>query len=70
MSKYFYYIFIFIFSILSVYFSIYIGHKVKVIDNPSPEKIHNIPVPRTGGLGIFLTFLLGIILFPDVLNFY
>jgi UDP-GlcNAc:undecaprenyl-phosphate GlcNAc-1-phosphate transferase len=40
------------------------------MDNPSPEKIHNIPVPRTGGLGIFLNFLLGIILFPNILHYY
>jgi UDP-GlcNAc:undecaprenyl-phosphate GlcNAc-1-phosphate transferase len=40
------------------------------MDNPSPEKIHNIPVPRTGGLGIFLTFLLGIVLFPNILHYY
>jgi len=64
------YIFLFIVSLVSVYFSIYIGRKIRVMDNPSPEKIHNISVPRTGGLGIFLTFLLGIILFPNVLNFY
>lgn len=70
MSEYCYYIFIFIFSILSVYFSIYIGRKIRVMDNPSPEKIHNIPVPRTGGLGIFLNFLLGIILFPNILHYY
>jgi len=64
------YIILFIFSLLSVYFSIYIGHKIRVMDNPSPKKIHNIPVPRTGGLGIFLTFLIGIILFPNILHYY
>ena len=64
------YIILFIFSLLSVYLSIYIGHKIRVMDNPSPEKIHNIPVPRTGGLGIFLTFLLGIVLFPNILHYY
>jgi UDP-GlcNAc:undecaprenyl-phosphate GlcNAc-1-phosphate transferase len=56
-----------IFSLLATYLSLFLGRKIKIIDNPSSEKIHKVPVPRTGGLGIFLTFLLGIILFPDVL---
>lgn len=64
------YIFLFLFSLLSTYLSLFLGRKIKIIDNPSSEKIHKIPVPRTGGLGIFLTFLLGIILFPDVLASY
>jgi len=59
-----------IFSLLATYLSLFLGRKIKIIDNPSSEKIHKIPVPRTGGLGIFLTFLLGIILFPDVLAPY
>jgi len=61
------YIILFIFSLLATYLSLFLGRKIKIIDNPSSEKIHKVPVPRTGGLGIFLTFLLGIILFPDVL---
>jgi len=60
-------IILFIFSLLATYLSLFLGRKIKIIDNPSSEKIHKVPVPRTGGLGIFLTFLLGIILFPDVL---
>ncbi len=57
-------------SFFATYFSIFIGKIIGIIDNPSSEKIHKVPVPRTGGLGIFLTFLLGIILFPDVLAPY
>jgi len=63
-------IILFIFSLLATYLSLFLGRKIKIIDNPSSEKIHKVPVPRTGGLGIFLTFLLGIILFPDVLAPY
>jgi UDP-GlcNAc:undecaprenyl-phosphate GlcNAc-1-phosphate transferase len=63
-------IILFIFSLLTTYLSLFLGRKIKIIDNPSSEKIHKVPVPRTGGLGIFLTFLLGIILFPDVLAPY
>jgi len=64
------YIFLFIFSLLATYLSIFFGRKIRIIDNPSFEKIHRVPVPRTGGLGIFLTFILGLVLFPNVLNFF
>jgi len=61
---------IFLFSLFTVYFSIFLGQKIKIIDNPSSEKIHKAPIPRTGGIGIFFTFLLGIILFPKSLTSY
>jgi len=59
-----------LFSVFAVYISIIFGYKTKLIDNPSSEKIHKITIPRTGGMGIFFAFFLGIILFGDPFNIY
>jgi UDP-GlcNAc:undecaprenyl-phosphate GlcNAc-1-phosphate transferase len=53
-----------------MYYSRNLGHKLKIVDTPSPNKIHSIPIPRSGGLGIFLTFLLGLVIFHNPLNLY
>lgn len=55
-------------SILFGYMSIIVGRKLSIIDKPSPDKIHQAPIPRSGGLGIFLSFIFGIILFRESLN--
>ena len=57
-----------ILSITFVYLSIIIGKKLSIIDKPSPDKIHKAPIPRSGGLGISLTFVLGLILFRGNLD--
>ena len=36
-----------------------IAQKFNLVDKPSARKIHSIPVPRIGGVAIFLAFLLG-----------
>ncbi len=59
-----------LFSVFAVYISIILGYKAKLIDNPSSEKIHKKAIPRTGGMGIFFAFLLGIILFGNPFNIY
>jgi len=59
---------IFVLSIIFSYISIIIGKKLSIIDKPSPDKIHKNPIPRSGGFGIFLTFILGLILFRGKLN--
>jgi len=64
------YIGLFIFSISISYLSILLGRKLNIIDNPSLEKIHSNPIPRSGGVGIFLIFLLGILFFHKSLNIY
>jgi UDP-GlcNAc:undecaprenyl-phosphate GlcNAc-1-phosphate transferase len=64
------YLILFVFGIIFTYLSIVIGKKTKIIDNPSSEKIHKIAIPRTGGIGIFLTFILGIILISNPLTKY
>ena len=57
-----------LFSVLSGFLSLIIGKKLSIIDKPSPDKIHKAPIPRSGGLGIFLTFVLGLILFRGNLD--
>ena len=64
------YIILFMFSLVFTYYSRDLGHKLKIIDAPSPNKIHSIPIPRTGGLGILLTFVLGLLIFKISLNIY
>jgi UDP-GlcNAc:undecaprenyl-phosphate GlcNAc-1-phosphate transferase len=36
------------------------GHRLGIIDNPGELSIHNPPTPRTGGLAIFVGFLMAI----------
>ncbi|MCS7231812.1 MAG: MraY family glycosyltransferase [Elusimicrobiota bacterium] len=55
-------------SIILGGFSGYIGKKLSILDNPNNVKIHSFPIPRTGGVGIFLSFILGIYLFKSTLD--
>lgn len=41
---------------------------INAIDMPNERKVHKKPMPRLGGLAIFLSFLLGYILFGEVTN--
>ncbi|MEG2457340.1 MAG: MraY family glycosyltransferase [Bacilli bacterium] len=47
------------FVLLSIKISVYIG----ALDVPDERKIHKTPIPTLGGIGIFLSFLLGFMLF-------
>ncbi len=40
-----------------------VANHVGAMDIPNARKVHNVPIPRLGGLGIYLGFLLGYILF-------
>lgn len=43
------------------------AHKVGAIDVPNDERrVHNHPIPRLGGLAIFLGFLISVVLFADI----
>jgi UDP-GlcNAc:undecaprenyl-phosphate GlcNAc-1-phosphate transferase len=60
------------FSALAVNFAlipliIRIAHKRKLFDLPNGRKIHTGPIPRLGGIGIFLSFLIAAVLVPAVL---
>lgn len=53
----------FIASVILVPIIIKIAHHVNALDIPNERKVHTKPIPRLGGLAIFLAFLLGTILF-------
>ena len=36
---------------------------INAMDEPNERKIHKVPMPRLGGLAIFLAFLLGYMLY-------
>ncbi len=43
------------------------AQKVGAIDVPNEERrVHDHPIPRLGGLAIFIAFLVGVVLFVDV----
>ena len=39
---------------------------VGAMDIPNARKVHKVPIPRLGGLGIYMGFLLGYILFGSM----
>lgn len=53
----------FIASIISVYLAKIIAEYVGIIDVPNKRSAHTKPTPLLGGIGIFLSFLLGYMLF-------
>ena len=58
-------------SILSFGFTFIIRKialKLKLFDLPSPRRIHKIPIPRLGGIGIFLSFLIMVLFFTTKLG--
>lgn len=56
----------FIASLVLVPISKKIAIHIGAMDEPSARKIHKVPMPRLGGLAIFLSFLLGYILYGDI----
>ena len=46
-----------------------IAEHIGAMDIPDARKVHSIPKPRLGGLGIYIAVLIGIILFVDISNF-
>lgn len=53
----------FVSSIIFVYFSKLIANHTNILDIPNSRSAHKKPTPLLGGIGIFLSFLLGYILF-------
>lgn len=54
------YVFIlsFVFAQLLTPCAIWLGYRFGILDNPGPRKIHSVPIPRIGGLAVFLAFVL------------
>lgn len=42
-----------------------VAHHIGAIDYPDARKVHNKPMPRLGGLAIFLSFIIGYIFFAE-----
>lgn len=53
----------FVFSFLTTFYIKKIARHIGAMDIPNKRKVHKVPMPRLGGLGIFLTFLFGYMLF-------
>ena len=53
----------FISSLILVPISKQIAIKIGAMDEPNYRKVHKVPMPRLGGLAIFLSFLIGYIFF-------
>ena len=55
--------FFFVFTIIP--YIINVAHHIKALDIPDERKIHSKAMPRLGGLGIFLGFLLGYMIYGE-----
>ena len=53
----------FVFCFLITFYIKKIAKHIGAMDIPNKRKVHTVPMPRLGGLGIFLTFLFGYMLF-------
>lgn len=51
----------FIFSWLIIYLLTIFSHRIKILDHPNERSLHSMPIPRTGGLAIFLAVLFGVL---------
>lgn len=68
--KIFIFLLAFIISYGMAFISIYTGRKFKILDHPdNKRKIHKNSVPRTGGLGMFLSFFLMYFIFRNFFPF-
>src|SRR5215210_5611371 len=47
-------------ALLLVTRAIAVGHRLGLLDPPGGRRIHREPVPRTGGVPIFLAFAIGL----------
>ena len=56
-------LFVFLVVVLLVPIIIKIAHHVNALDIPNERKVHKNPMPRLGGLAIFLGFLIGYMVF-------
>lgn len=53
----------FLFVLLIIPFIKRVAIHINAMDIPNERKVHKVPIPRLGGLGIYMGFLLGYILF-------
>ena len=48
---------------------IFLAHKTDAVDKPDARKVHQTPIPRIGGIGIYLAFMVSIITVSVISNF-
>ena len=48
---------------------IYLANKTGAVDKPDARKVHTVPIPRIGGVGIYLAFMFSIFLVSAISNF-
>ena len=51
----------FVFTVSAVPLSVFLAKKYDVLDYPQARKVHRKPVPRLGGVGIFIGFILALL---------
>ena len=56
-------LFVFLVVVLIIPIIIKIAHHVNALDIPNERKVHKFPMPRLGGLAIFIGFLVGYMVF-------
>ena len=56
----------FLVSVILVPIAKKIANHVGAIDIPNERKVHKVPIPRLGGLAIFISFLFGYILYGEI----
>lgn len=56
----------FITSLLLVFIVKKVAVKINAMDIPNERKVHKVPIPRLGGLAVFLAFLLGYMLYGTI----
>lgn len=56
----------FISSLIVVPIAKVVAIHINAMDEPNERKIHKVPMPRLGGLGIYISFLFGYILYGDI----
>ncbi|MGJ0302829.1 undecaprenyl/decaprenyl-phosphate alpha-N-acetylglucosaminyl 1-phosphate transferase [Aliarcobacter cryaerophilus] len=61
---------VFLISILLNKLLINYSHKLKLIDKPNHRSLHKVEKSRAGGLAIFISFIIGLILFNINISFY
>ena len=57
----------FLVSVLLVPIAKKIANFIGAMDIPNARKVHKVPMPRLGGLAIYFSFLVGYILYGDII---
>lgn len=56
----------FLIAVITIPFILRFSHKNNILDQPDERKIHQNPIPRLGGIAIFLGFIFGFSIFINI----